>query len=73
MSQTKNQKLHVLVYGGSGALGKSLIKNLKEKNYVTINVDFNANDDTTNNLILKFDTSFQDNYKIVSNYVKDII
>ena len=43
---------HVLVYGGRGALGRTLVTFFKSKNYRIVSVDLMANEEADENLLV---------------------
>ncbi|XP_021958028.1 dihydropteridine reductase isoform X2 [Folsomia candida] len=50
----------VLIYGGKGALGSTLVKFFKEKGFATTSIDFFENDTADDNILLKSDLGFED-------------
>mmetsp|Transcript_2688 Transcript_2688/g.4040 ORF Transcript_2688/g.4040 Transcript_2688/m.4040 type:complete len:243 (+) Transcript_2688:45-773(+) len=64
-----------IVIGGAGALGKSIIKNLKSKSILPISIDILRNDDAGHNLIVDGNRCLASQYGNVSTnleaYLKD--
>lgn len=50
----------VLVYGGKGALGSTLVKIFKEKGFKTLSIDFFENETADDNVLLKNDLGFEE-------------
>ncbi|KAJ3057301.1 hypothetical protein HK097_009254 [Rhizophlyctis rosea] len=43
---------HVLVYGGSGALGRAIVSHFRQAKWTVTSVDFRANEEASNNIVL---------------------
>ncbi|KAJ3036646.1 hypothetical protein HDV00_002470 [Rhizophlyctis rosea] len=43
---------HVLVYGGSGALGRAIVTYFRNAKWTVTSIDFRANEEATNNVLL---------------------
>jgi len=52
---------HVLVYGGAGQLGATVVKEYKDRGWVTLCVDFRKNDSSDVNIVLSPLESTKDN------------
>lgn len=48
----------VLVYGGSGGLGRAIVARFKQSNFKVISVDFSPNSDASENIILNTQSDF---------------
>lgn len=59
--------MKAIVVGGSGALGRVLVKDLKLKGISPINIDFIKNSDADNNIIIKNDIPLRFQLKDIMN------
>ncbi|KAJ3168094.1 hypothetical protein HK101_011683 [Irineochytrium annulatum] len=50
---------HALVYGGSGQLGRHIVSVFKEAKWTVTSVDFRANEEANNNIVLSQDLDFE--------------
>jgi len=62
----------VLVYGGAGQLGSTVVSHFKQAGYVTYSVDFRPNDDAHHNFVLSPDSCTKDNASRVVKSLKDL-
>jgi len=62
---------HVLVYGGAGQLGATVVKEFKDKGWVTHCIDFRKNDESDNNVVLSPTDSTKDNVAKVVHDLKE--
>jgi dihydropteridine reductase len=60
----------VLVYGGRGALGQSIVRLFNKKNWHTVSVDFTENNDATRSVIIPKDDSWSNQAQHVEENVK---
>jgi dihydropteridine reductase len=60
----------VLIYGGKGALGSTLVKFFKDKGFRTTSIDFFENDNADENILLKNDLSFEDQVLKLWSFIK---
>src|SRR5690348_701132 len=64
----------ILIYGGGGALGSTLIKTLKEKTkYETISVDIAENKEATKSIVINPKLSFEEQAKYIESELKEIL
>lgn len=70
--KTTNAIMHrVLVYGGKGALGSTLVKALKGKgNFVAISIDLAKNDDANVSIVLSPSQSWEEQAKNVETEIE---
>ncbi|KAJ1523795.1 hypothetical protein HK096_001642, partial [Nowakowskiella sp. JEL0078] len=55
----------VLIYGGSGALGRTLVTAFKNANWSVTSVDFRENSEATSNVLLSTNDKFEEQYNKV--------
>lgn len=60
----------ILVYGGAGALGSSVISTFKQRGWDTVNVDFKSNSNATQDILLSPGKSWVDNTRIVMEHLE---
>ena len=64
----------ILIFGGNGCLGESLIQTLKEKsNFKIISVDLNENKKADFNILIKLKNNIEEEFKIVEKGLLEII
>ncbi len=61
----------VVLFGGSGALGRTVLKQF-QKNFNVLNIDFNKNDDAGEEIILKQNSLANDNIRIIKNKLNSL-
>ncbi|KAI8805153.1 hypothetical protein BJ742DRAFT_821229 [Cladochytrium replicatum] len=61
----------VLVYGGCGALGRTVVSTFKRANFSVISVDFSSNDEANSNIILVPGEGFEPTYNKVNAALTD--
>jgi len=65
---------HILVYGGSGALGSSCVSYFREHSYNVINIDFTENAKAQKNVLVgKRETSWAEQEEFVHKQVADCL
>lgn len=62
-----------IVVGGSGTLGKTLIKDLKEKSFKIISLDINENKEANYNILINKNQSLSLQYNIITNNIQTIL
>ena len=62
----------VLVYGGNGALGKSIISHYNKLNWKTISVDFHENNEAYHNVVINSNTTWNDNVNHIISHCNDL-
>lgn len=63
----------VLIYGGRGALGSTLIKLFSKRSWGTISVDFIKNTHALHNIVIPQKASFVEQSQFVSQELSDIL
>jgi len=61
----------ILIYGGKGALGSSLINYFKGKHFWTISVDFVKNEEADHNVILQQNLNLEDQAQLVRSGIPE--
>jgi NAD(P)-dependent dehydrogenase (short-subunit alcohol dehydrogenase family) len=62
----------VLVYGGAGQLGGTVVSHFKQAGYTTYSVDFRPNEDAHHNFVLTPEVRTKDNTAKVVKGLKDL-
>ena len=57
----------VIVYGGKGALGCTLVKHMKEKGWWVCSIDLTENTDADLNVVVKGDTLLDQSAQVYNN------
>jgi dihydropteridine reductase len=63
----------VLVYGGSGALGSTLVNHFKNKNYWVVSVDIRGNESANENINVNPDDTFKDQESSVIDRLQSML
>lgn len=63
----------ILVYGGSGALGNTLVNHFKSKNYWVVSVDLKENSNASANILLNADSSLFDQQKSLEDSLVNLL
>lgn len=63
----------VLVYGGKGALGSSLVTFFKQKGWITISIDFHKNDSADHNICLSDKSTWSEQAEIINKQLSEIL
>lgn len=73
--QSKSHPMkNILIYGSSGALGKSLVKTFNKHNWATIGIDLTKNLDLHHSIIMEPSTaSFEDKHNFIKSQLDPII
>ncbi|KAF9933623.1 hypothetical protein FBU30_005062 [Linnemannia zychae] len=61
----------IVVYGGSGALGRAIVSHFIKKQWSVTSVDFNANQEATNNILLNRGDSLEEQGQRVTSAVNE--
>ena len=62
---------HVLVYGGRGALGRTLVDFFKNKNFWVLSIDLVASDEADANVVVDPKASWTEQEETVSEWVSE--
>jgi len=64
---------HIAVFGGFGALGRNLIKAIKQKNHIAISIDLKPNSDAHHSVILPNSSNWVDDSQHVEQEIINIL
>ncbi|CAK8688956.1 dihydropteridine reductase-like [Clavelina lepadiformis] len=65
--------LHVAVYGGSGALGRTIVNFFKSGNHVVTSIDLMPNDSADQNVVIKNTASWPEQHKEVADGMASVL